>query len=122
MKKPTFSDLTPEERLEYGNGCGGTAKILNVPDFVFTASCRHHDFNYERGGWPWHKVKADWDFFAHMWSDSKKWWHYAVSVIYFLGVLLNPIAWFMFTYGRWRTKEEIILRDKIKKRLKQDRN
>jgi len=42
--KPHFSDLTPEQRDTFGDGCSW------VPDFMFTADCRHHDFNYGRGG------------------------------------------------------------------------
>lgn len=119
MNKVSFKDLTPDEQAEYGNGCGLEAKLLNVPDFIFTASCQQHDFNYERGGWFWDKVKADFDFFYYMWLDasvSKRPILYRiVSVIYFIGVFCNPISWFAFTYGRWRTKEEILLRDKIAK-------
>ncbi|MGI1661381.1 hypothetical protein ACRDNQ_03985 [Palleronia sp. KMU-117] len=114
--KPTWSDLTSEQQREYGNGCGLSARFLNVPDFIFTASCQQHDFNYERGGGLLDKIKADWDFFTHMLADSHRWWHYVVSVLYFFGVLLNPIAWLSFTYGRWRTIEEILERDQANKR------
>lgn len=37
--KPTFSDLTIEQQQNFGDGCSW------VPDFIFTADCRHHDFN-----------------------------------------------------------------------------
>lgn len=99
---------------------------MRVPQFIFTASCRHHDFNYERGcgatHWyenlwlgPWYKLKADYDFFQHMFADAMvsrfPAFYGAVSCVYFLAVVLNPIAWCVFTYGRWRTTEEILLAD-----------
>lgn len=109
VSKPTFTDLTPEEQQTFGNGC------TIVPDFIFTASCRHHDFNYTRRGYVMDKLKADWDFCRHMWADSRKWWHYLFTVLYFLGVLLLPFSWFHFSYGSYRTREEILLRDRIAK-------
>ncbi len=109
--KPTFTDLTPEQQATYGDGCSF------VPDFHFTASCRHHDFNYERGGSVLYKFKADWDMCRLMWADSYKWWHYVVTVTYWLGLTLLPIPYFVFTYGKWRTIEEILERDKRRKRV-----
>lgn len=114
--KPHFSDLTLEQQKEYGNGCG--VRFLKVPDFVFSASCRHHDFNFERGSGTWYKApyyycKANWDFFKLMWKDCEQWWHYPVSVTYFTAVML--FSWPWFTVGRWRTVEEILERDKIAK-------
>lgn len=118
--KPTFSDLTAEQQATYGNGCGLSARFLNVPDFIFTASCRHHDFNYERGGHIGYKIKADWDFFARMlddalWYDEYKCGYVFISCIYFIGVVLNPISYFAFSYGRWRSIEEILKRDEESK-------
>ncbi len=117
--KISFNDLTPEEQEEYGNGCGLSATLLNVPDFIFTASCKQHDFNYERGGGIKDKIKADWDFFTHMYSDAmsstRPLTYGIISVIYFIGVLVNPISWYVFTYGPWKSKEEILLRDKLAK-------
>jgi hypothetical protein len=109
--KPLFCELTPEQRKTFGNGCGASAKWLRVPQFIFSASCRQHDFNYCRGGGIKDKVKADWDFFTHMLDDSWRWWHYVVSVVYFVGVILNPISWMMFTYGEYRTNEAILEED-----------
>jgi len=107
--KPTFSDLTPEQQATFGNGCTW------VPDFIFTASCRHHDFNYSRGGYLKDKLKADFDFAYRMYMDSSRSWHYVISVVYFAGVTLNPISYAMFTWGRYRSLTEIIERDKQKK-------
>lgn len=117
--KPTFSDLTEKQKATYGNGCGLSARFLNVPDFIFTADCRQHDFNYERGGNVFDKVKADWDFFTHMLDDAMcndHWFFYGVvSVIYFVGVLLAPMSWWAFSYGKWRTIQQILERDRLSK-------
>jgi len=50
MTKVRFADLTQEmiEALhdtEEMNGCGGKGGWLNPPDWIFSASCDHHDFN-----------------------------------------------------------------------------
>ena len=83
---------------------------------MFFASCAQHDFNYERGGWFYDKLKADVDFWAAMVSDAgdTKWplgWS-LVATVYFLGVSFLPFSYFVFSYGRWRTLEEILKRDK----------
>lgn len=123
--KPHFTDLTKEQQATYGNGCGLYANFLNVPDFVFTASCRHHDFNYARGvgadkwwqnlyRWPFYYLKTQWDFFTHMCSDAKKPWHYVVAVIYFVTVTLVSFPW--FDGGRWKTIDELLAEDSRSKR------
>lgn len=118
--KPSFSDLTEEQQKDYGNGCGSPEYFLGVPDFIFTASCRHHDFNYDRGGGLYYKIKADVDFYSHMVSDAENskhpLWYTMMATIYFLGVSLLPIPYMLFTYGRWRTIEEIVEKDKKSKK------
>lgn len=122
--RSNFTDLTKEQQETFGNGCGLYARFLNVPDFVFTASCRHHDFNFVRGvgannwyenvyKWPFYYVKANWDFFTHMIHDSTKWWHYVVSVAYFLGVIL--FSWPFFDGGPWKSTENILEIDRLEK-------
>jgi len=108
--KPTWSDLSQIEQASFGNGC------TLVPDFIFTANCRIHDFNYCRGKGLRDKIKADWDMCAHMWSDSSKWWHYAVTITYWLGLTFLPFPYLFFAWSStYRTKEEILLRDKLTK-------
>lgn len=109
--KPTFTDLTLEQQSSFGDGC------TFVPDFIFTASCRHHDLNYSRGGWFLSKAKADWDMCRLMWNDSSKLWHYLTTIVYWLGLTFLPVSYFFFTYGRWRNVEEIIAKDARKKML-----
>lgn len=114
MKRPQYSDLPGW--LQYGNGCGPGARWLNVPDFIFKASCDHHDFNFQRGcganHWyenlwkaPYWYTKANWDMGKHMWQDSKLWWHYLVTIGYTTAVQL--LGWPWFRIGRWRTLKEI---------------
>lgn len=108
--KTHWHDLTPAEQASFGNGC------TIVPDFIFTANCRQHDFNYGRGRGLSDKIKADWDMCAHMWKDSFLWWHYAVTITYWLGLTLLPFSYFFFAWSRtYRSKEEILLRDKLTK-------
>ncbi len=111
--KPTFLDLTPEERAEFGNGC------TLVPDFIFTASCRQHDFNYSRGGYIFAKIRDDWNLCYRMMNDaiasSRPILYSIVSVVYFIGLTMLPLPYFKFTWGRYRTIEEILIKDKIKK-------
>lgn len=110
--KAHFSDLTPEEQATFGNGC------TFVPDWHYTASCRHHDFNFSRGGSLKDKLKADWDMCRLMWHDSSKWWHYLVTVLYWAGLTFLPFSYFYFTYGPYREKEDIVLVDRLNKKYK----
>jgi hypothetical protein len=112
--KVTWSDLSAEEQATFGNGCTW------VPDFIFTARCTQHDFNYTRGGYLFAKIKADYDLCVRMFDDAfahRYWYLYMwVGVIYFLGLAFLPFSYFKFTWGRWRIKEEILAEDR---RLKQ---
>lgn len=100
--KASFSDLTEEQRSHFGDGCS------YVPDFIFTADCRHHDFNYSRGGYLIDKIDADWNMCRLMWADSSLWWHYVVTLLYWLGLTFLPFSYFSFTYGDWLSLEEIL--------------
>ena len=67
----------------------------------------------------YYKIKADVDFFSYMIADAEEAKYpllcTVIAIIYFLGVSLNPISYFVFTYGRWRTIEEILERDRLSK-------
>lgn len=120
MEKVSFDDLTKKQQENYGNGCGTPEYFLGVPNFIFTASCRQHDFNYERGGGLYYKIKADVDFYSHMVADAEEsthpLWYTFIATIYFIGVSILPIPYFFFSYGRWRSIDEILERDDKKKR------
>lgn len=110
--KPTFSDLTPDQQATFGNGCTW------VPDFIFTANCRQHDFGYCRGKALKDKIKADWDMCRLMWNDSFLWWHYAVTITYWLGITILPFSYWFFEWGRrYKTLDEIVSYDTLKKKL-----
>jgi len=109
--KPKFSDLTPEQQKTFGNGC------TFVPDFHYTANCRQHDYSYVRRGGLKDKLKADWDMCRLMWSDSYLWWHYIISVCYWVGLTVLPFSYFFFEWGKYRTNQEILKRDAEIKRV-----
>lgn len=110
--KPHFSDLTIEQKDSFGDGC------TFVPDWHYTASCRHHDWNYSRGGSLSDKFKADYDMCRLMWSDSVKLWHFLVTVLYWLGLTFLPFSYFFFTYGKYRDVEDILTIDRLTKKYK----
>lgn len=138
--KPRFSDLTPEQQATFGNGCG--TRLIKVPDWVFTPSCRVHDFIWSRGSgydgsWAekihvtkkpfvwvvniieyiikaiYYYTRGNWHFFVLMLGDCNKPWLYPVAVWYFTWTML--LSWPAFTPGRWRTIEEILEYDAKKK-------
>ena len=111
--KQSFSNLTEEQQSNFGNGCGLAIKILNVNDLFFTADCRHHDFNYSRGGSGLDRFKADNDFLIAMLTDiqtaeislGKRKWHTVRALTYYR--LVRLFGWVAFKYGPYRTIEEI---------------
>ena len=44
-----YSDLTPAQKQHIRNGCGGKGGWINPLDFIFNASCNHHDFLFWLG-------------------------------------------------------------------------
>jgi hypothetical protein len=109
MNKVHWSDLTPKEQRNFGDGC------TFVPDFIFTANCRQHDFNYCRGGWLVDKLQADYDMCRCMWNDSQTPTHYVVTIMYYLGLTVLPFSYFFFDFGEYKTKEEILISDMERK-------
>ncbi len=113
--KVTWSDLSLEEQLNFGNGCTW------VPDFIFTASCRQHDFNYTRGGYLFAKMKADYDLCVRMFDDafaSPLWYLYMwVGIVYFLGLTFIPFSYMRFNWGPYLTKQQILEHDRMSKQL-----
>ncbi len=52
----------------------------------------------------------------HMWADSSLWWHYVVTIVYWLGLTFLPFPYFNFMWSkRYLTKEEILSLDRIDK-------
>ena len=71
-----YKDLTPEDRAFICNGCGGKGCWLKPPDWLFKASCNHHDFNYWLGHTEVDRARADWQFYQAMVEDANEapWW------------------------------------------------
>lgn len=71
-----FRDLTSEERAQVCDGCGAKANGKLIPDWCFTASCDHHDFNYWRGCTESDRKDADQGLYEAMRFDAARlaWW------------------------------------------------
>jgi hypothetical protein len=78
--KIRFRHLTEEEKSAICNGCGGKGGRFKPPQYLFSASCDWHDFNYWLGFNEKHRKLADQQFLQAMLSDTKKasvwkrWW------------------------------------------------
>ncbi len=104
MTKVRFLELTPEiiaalHDVGELNGCGGKGGWLNSPEWLFTASCDHHDFNYWLGGDEQARKEADWQFYQAMLFDASKasWWkrpwYYLMAWSYY-----RAVRWFAGSY------------------------
>lgn len=71
MEKLQYKQLTDEQKQFICNGCGGKGGIINPPEFLFNASCHHHDFLYYRGHTEQHRKEADDKFYELMKEDIK---------------------------------------------------
>ena len=106
-ERTNWSDLTPEEQGIYGNGCGaGIFKA--VPELLFNACCRQHDFYYYRGGDVFDKTEADVMFYAHMLKSGNmhynRWYMkiplFVAATLYFVAVTLFGV--FAFNWGQYK--------------------
>ena len=97
-----YRDLTPEQKKVICNGCGGKGSWIPVPEFLFHASCNHHDFKYWQGGSVVDRKKADDDFYTMMLGDIRKakWYkrpYYRMwAYIYYKAVRLKGAKYFSF--------------------------
>lgn len=116
MTKIRYADLTPTMRLHICNGCGKKGGWIKPPEFMFTASCNWHDFNYWLGCTEKDRKKADIQFLQAMKKDvSRLAWYrrplaYLAAETYYLAV--RTCGKSAFYYG----KEERTLED-LKKEL-----
>lgn len=116
QEKIAWSDLTPEQQAEFGNGCGPDW----LPEWLtrllfgwfFEASCRHHDFNYRRGGTKDDRLDADRGFLKAMIRDVKR-LHWslqlpaAAEAVTFYG-LVRLFGRFQFEDGPYKSLEQIL--------------
>jgi len=103
MAKVRFRNLSDEQKALLCNGCGGKGGWFNPPDFMFEASCNHHEFNYWLGYRESDRKRADVQFYEAMKRDVRllKWWRrpaaYVVAYTYY-----RAVRWFAkshFHYG-----------------------
>ena len=87
-----YKDLTDEQKKVICNGCGGKGGWIKPPNFIFKASCNHHDFKYWQGGTEKDREIADKEFYKWMRADiaDAVWYkqpHYHVwAYLYYLFV------------------------------------
>lgn len=76
--RPSYTDLTPAQQANFGNGVGpvwmsGRARglITKTASWFFKdASWRHHDFGYSLGYSKAHRRLYDWKFYKAMLRDA----------------------------------------------------
>jgi len=57
----TVKDLTPEQKKDICNGCGGKGGWIKPPHAkLFRDDCNEHDLLYYIGHTWWDRMKADW--------------------------------------------------------------
>ena len=107
-----YSQLTCEQQMTIGNGCGGGKSALFIPDFVFYADCNQHDFYYWRGGSLKDKIVADSWFYYYMVKDLgmedcifKKVFYFLMATIYYIMVLV--FGCFFFNWGNQKTLTDL---------------
>ena len=105
-----WAELNSEQQNQLGNGCGPDW----FPDWLvrllfgwfFEASCRRHDFAYERGGSREDRKKADRGFLKAMMRDAERlpWYKggfaYIVAGVFYL--LVRLFGSWSFYYGPYK--------------------
>ena len=113
MTAVRYGDLTDEERALICNGCGPKGAVLDAPDWLFEASCDHHDFNYWLGHTEDDRRRADWQFYEAMLRDAHRkasfwneWWYRLMAWTYYKAV--RAFGKSAFYYGpHERTREDL---------------
>ena len=108
-----YRDLTQEQKKQICNGCGGKSSFIPVPEFLFHASCDHHDFYYWRGGTEEDRKKADDAFYHFMGLDIvnedsrfKRMYYSLWAYTYYKAVRIFGKKY--FSYGRQKTMKDLI--------------
>jgi hypothetical protein len=101
--KLKYKDLSQEEKKLICNGCGGKGGWIKPPNFLFKASCSHHDFLYFRGHNKKDRLKADYRFLKYMLVDVmsienalKRILAFFTAFIYFFAVRLCGAKFFYY--------------------------
>jgi hypothetical protein len=108
-----FQDLTPEQLSKISNGCGRKGGYIKPPNWIFTASCDHHDFHYWVGGNEYDRWKADFKFYMAMLQDAHdkgNWftrrWYNTMAWLYYQAV--RKFGRVAFSYGRKKTLADVV--------------
>lgn len=102
-----FRHLTDYQKKLICNGCGPKGLFIKPPDFLFRASCNHHDFNYWVGGNKLQRKKADLQFYLEMLKDAgnNKYYKFWAKSYY---RAVRMFGWMFFHYGRQRDAYDLI--------------
>lgn len=107
-----YSELTLTKKAFICNGCGGKGGIVNPPEFLFHASCNHHDFLYWKGGTEDDRKAADDAFYGMMKVDivEATWYlkpyYHIWAYTYYKSVRL--IGKKFFHYGRQKDNIDLL--------------
>lgn len=112
MSALRYRNLNEVQRRFICNGCGGKGGLFKPPNYLFEASCDHHDFNYWLGFTEEHRKLADVQFLQAMLRDSrrapwwKRWWLQGAAWRYYYAV--RACGKRFFHYGdKERTREDL---------------
>lgn len=103
MTQVRYRDLTPEQKSIMCDGCGTKGGWIPVPQWIFTASCDIHDFNYWLGYREEDREKADRQFYEAMVSDAntygfiKKTFYKSQAWLYYKAVRLLGAKHFTYS-------------------------
>lgn len=114
--KIRFRNLTDYQKEIICNGCGPKGLIIKVPDFLFLASCNHHDFNYWIGCSRKDRAKADYEFLTWSLKDAgnSKYYRFWAKCYYY------AVRWFGWLFFHWARKERD--RDDLNRIIKEKEN
>lgn len=104
MKK--YEDLTPPEKKEICNGCGGKGSWVKPPHGAFfKASCNHHDYGYWKGCTEEDRKICDKKFYHAMREDCK-------TLPWYQKIRYRPWCWAYYNSVRMFGKKYFYYADK----------
>ncbi len=107
-----YEDLTPDQKKEITNGCGGKGGWVKPPHkLFFEASCAHHDYGYWKGCTEANRLAADKMLYRLMVFDCLNLpWYQKIRYRPWCWVYYQAIRWFgwkFFSYGNQKRYPEI---------------
>ena len=99
-----YKQLNSHKKKAICNGCGGKGGLINPPEFLFHASCNHHDFRYWRGCTEADRKDADDSFYKWIKVDIaiSKWYlkpyYHLWAYTYYKAVRLFGSEYFYYDY------------------------